>query len=236
MLVFAIIFRKNLLKTNLKMWLTALVYALTLMTFVKATKMTTAANAIFLQFTAPIYVLVLEPVIFKIKLLRINLITVLICIFGMSLFFVGNFEGGKLTGNLLGLISGIFFAAFILGQRLNEPAKHGPAIFWGNFLICLASINSAVEIGLPPAKPFLMLLFLGIFQIGIAYTLFTYGLQRTLGIEAGLLGFIEPILNPIWVWLGYGEFPGIWAIFGGLIILITLAVKTIFFENQNTTN
>ena len=232
LLVFALIFGKSVLQTNGKMWLTSLFYAATLLSFVAATKITTSANAIFLQFTAPIYVLLLEPILFKIKLLRINFITVCFCIFGMCLFFLDDFGGGGLSGNLLALFSGVCFAGFMLGQRANEPRTHAAAIFWGNALVVLASAPTALQTGWPGGQSFLMLAFLGIFQIGCAYALFTYGLKRTLAIEASLLAFVEPILNPVWVWLGYGEWPGNWAIVGGAVILTTLLIKTLVFERK----
>ncbi len=214
------------------MWLTSLFYAAMLLSFVAATKITTSANAIFLQFTAPIYILLLEPILFKIKLLRINLITACFCILGMGLFFLDDFGGGGMFGNLLALFSGVGFAAFMLGQRLNEPRTHAAAIFWGNFLVVLVSAPAAIETGWPGGTHFMMLAFLGIFQIGCAYALFTFGLKRTLAIEASLLAFIEPILNPLWVWLGYGERPGNWALLGGVIIMATLLLKTLVFEKK----
>lgn len=232
LLVFALIFGKSVLETNRKMWLTSLFYAATLLSFVAANKMTTAANAIFLQFTAPIYILLLEPILFKIKLLRINVITACFCIAGMGLFFLDDFGGGGFWGNMLALFSGVCFAAFMLGQRANEPRTHAAAIFWGNLILVAAAAPAAFQTGLPDGMPFLMLAFLGIFQIGCAYALFTFGLKRTLAIEASLLAFVEPILNPIWVWLGYGERPGNWALVGGAVILATLLVKTLIFERR----
>ncbi len=230
MLVFAVVFGKSVLKTNLGSWLTSIFYAAMLLSFVVATKLTTSANAIFLEFTAPVYVLLLEPILFKIKLLRVNVATVCLCIVGMGLFLLDGFGSGQITGNLMALLSGACFASFMLGQRLNDPAHHAAAIFWGNFIVVAASLPTAAESGWPGWTNFSMLAFLGIFQIGGAYALFTYGLKRTLAIEASLLAFVEPILNPVWVWLGYGERPGKWAIVGGLVILTTLLLKTLVFE------
>jgi drug/metabolite transporter, DME family len=232
LLVFGLIFGKTVFQTNRKMWLTSAFYAGMLLSFVAATKFTTAANAIFLQFTAPIYILLLEPILLKIKLLRINIITVLCCIAGMGLFFLDDFGGGNLTGNLLGLFSGVCFAGFVLGQRANAPETHAAAIFWGNAVVILATFSSILAAGMPDLKPFSMLAFLGIFQIGCAYALFTFGLKRTLAIEASLLAFVEPILNPVWVWLGYGERPSNFAILGGAMILVVLAVRSLFFEKK----
>ena len=119
-ITFGIIFRKEILLYNKLTFINSVFYAAILITFVIATKTTTAANAIFLQSTAPIYVLIFEPIFNKTKYERINIITVAVCMIGMLLFFVGKLEPGHLEGNIIALFSGIAFAAFFLGMKKND--------------------------------------------------------------------------------------------------------------------
>src|SRR5690606_19961909 len=186
--------------------------------FVYATKETTAANAIFLQYTAPIYILIFEPIINKTTYEKINIITIILCFIGMTLFFMGELSPGRVYGNLLALLSGIAFAAFLLGMRKNKTDYQFSSIFYGNIIIALAGIPAIVEISAISFSDLWMVTFLGIFQIGLAYAIFSYGLKRVYAIEASLIGMIEPVLNPVWVFVWYGEVPSIIAIIGGIII------------------
>jgi drug/metabolite transporter, DME family len=211
-LVFFALYRKEVLYLNGFTIINALFYTAVLISFVMATKLTTAANAIFLQYTAPIYVLFLEPIINKTPFLRINVYTIIICFLGMTLFFVGELQPGHMTGNLLALFSGIAFAAFLLGMRKNKPEYQLNTIFYGNiliFLICIPSITQITDITFSNVW---MTAYLGIFQIGVAYAVFSVGLKRVYAIEASLILMIEPVLNPVWVFLGYGEIPSFFAI------------------------
>lgn len=233
-LTFIILFRKQVFVLNFAVLLNGLFYTGILILFVVATKLTTAANAIFLQYTAPIYVLILEPLLLKTKLQRINIISVILAFIGMSLFFVGEISPSHLEGNLIALLSGICFAAFLLGIRKSDENYRVPAIFWGNIFITILCFNSVFPEFNIDLKNFLMVAYLGIFQIGLAYAIFTYSIKRIEGIEAALIAMIEPVMNPIWVFFGYGEKPSPFAIIGGLIILSTIAVRTIVTERKRT--
>lgn len=231
-LTFAVLFRKKVFVLNFPVVLNGLFYAGILILFVMATKLTTAANAIFLQYTAPIYVLIFEPILLKTKLRQINVISVIVSFLGMTLFFVGEISPSHFEGNLIALLSGICFAAFLLGIRKSDENYRVPAIFWGNIFIpilCFSSVYPDFNIDL---NNFLMVTYLGIFQIGLAYAVFTYSIKRIEGIEAALIAMIEPVMNPIWVYFGYGEKPSPFAILGGLIILSTIAIRTIITERK----
>ena len=136
-LVFLILFRKVVVYANGFAILNAFFYVVVLIFFVLATKLTTAANAIFLQYTAPIYVLIFEPIINKTKFEKINIITIIICFLGMILFFMGELSPGHLEGNLAALLSGVAFAAFFLGMRKNKSEYQFSSIFYGNIFIAL---------------------------------------------------------------------------------------------------
>ncbi|OWY24597.1 EamA family transporter [Sphingobacteriales bacterium UPWRP_1] len=232
-LVFGVVYRKEVLKVNRLSLLASGFYALLLISFVSATKMTTAANAIFLQYTAPVYVLLAEPWLFGLRLQRINIITIIICIAGMALFFSDNLQGGGGWGNIIALVSGVFLAGLLLAQRLNDRSHYTAAIFWGNILVMAAGFISFVQAPLPTLAQAGMLAFLGFVQIGLGYLLFTYGLKYTLAIESALIAMIEPVLNPIWVWIGYGEQPSGQALCGGLIIITALSIRIVITERAN---
>jgi len=231
-LTFVILFRRKVFVFNTAVLLNGLFYAGILILFVIATKLTTAANAIFLQYTAPIYVLIFEPLILKTKLKAINVISVIISFIGMTLFFVGEISPSHLEGNLVALLSGICFAAFLIGIRKSSEEFRVPSIFWGNIFIPLICFNSVYPEFNIDMTNFLMVAYLGIFQIGLAYAIFTYSIKRIEGIEAALIAMIEPVMNPIWVYLGYGEKPSPFAILGGLIILSTITIRTIITEKR----
>ncbi|NUQ26206.1 MAG: EamA family transporter [Saprospiraceae bacterium] len=226
-IVFGFLARKRLFQFTKASIIVSLSYTALLVCFVTSTKLTTAANAIFLQYTAPIYILLLEPVLFKLKIERINIIAIVACLVGMSFFMFGDLEVGNMTGNILALGTGVFLAVVMLGQRFNKPELNETAIFWGNILVILVGLPSYLDSPTPTFVQWGMLLFLGFIQIGLGYALFTYGLKRTLAIESALIAFLEPILNPVWVFLGYGERPSTMALIGGLIIIGSLVLRTV---------
>ncbi len=229
-LVFAIIFRKKVFKANLFTFLNAAFYSLVLIFFVLATKTTTAANAIFLQSTAPIYVLIFEPLINKTKYEKVNIITIIVCFLGMLLFFTGKLSPGDLKGNIFALLAGVAFAAFFLGMRKNDHKYHFSSIFYGNIIVAIICIPYVYSMQTMSFSNLWMVVFLGVFQIGLAYTFFSYGLKRILAIEASLLSLVEPVLNPFWVFIGYGEIPSLMAIIGGIIIIAAITARTIILE------
>lgn len=224
--------------------LSAFLYAGTLTSFVYANKTTTAANAIFLQYTAPIYILILSPLILKEKFRFPDLITVVICLAGMSLFFLedtganNNLASNIFAGNIAALLSGVFFGLyFILLRHPRTLENKNPAlsVFYGNLLIVIFMLPLLAQN--PPAPTFndvWAILFLGIFQIGIAYVLFTKGVAEGVRpLDASIIGFVEPLLNPVWVFLFAGEKPSNWAILGGAVIITAIAAHTIF-NNRGT--
>jgi drug/metabolite transporter (DMT)-like permease len=210
----------------------AVTYALLLVLFVLATKLTTSANAIFLQYTAPVYVLFVEPMLARSKMKRADLCTVLISLAAMALFFVGKFEARSVWGNIFALTSGVAFAAYAIMLKHERATQENrmQMVIVGHIIIVasmgLIRLISPIRL-MPPNGDLLRLAYLGIFQIGIAYALFTYGISRVRAIDATLIAMVEPVLNPVWVYLGIGERPTNFAIAGGAIILIVSIVRTI---------
>ena len=212
-------------------WSTAAAYAGMIITFVSATKLTSAANAIFLQYTGPAYVLLLSPWVLGEKFRRVDALCVAASLAGMSLFFVGRVEGGQLAGNVLGVVSGVFFAVTVLLLRRDARGSGGdslPSMTLGNLLAAGLTLPWALP-SLPhlTGNGLLVLLYLGIVQMGIAYWLFNRGLKRVPAAEASLISMLEPVLNPIWVLLGTGKTPSRWALAGGGIVVASVIARTL---------
>jgi len=204
----------------------AVLYAVLLVLFVLSTKATTAANAIFLQYTAPVYVLIFEPIIYKEKFRSRDLITVLVCVGGMALFFVGQLRPQDIAGNIMALASGLCFAFYFLLLRhpRAREVNRASSVIYGNLLAVIAlapwGLPALLNINLHDA---LIVSYLGVVQLGIAYAVFTEGMARGVrSLDAGIICYIEPVLNPVWVFLVLGERPSRWAVLGGAIIVVAV--------------
>jgi len=221
--------------------ITSILYAALLIMFVLATKLTTAANAIFLQYTAPVYVLILEPLFYKEKFRARDFVTVAACIAGMSLFFVGKLRPQDVSGNLFALASGVCFALFFLLLRHAKARKvnRASSAIYGNLIVvalCAPAFFGAVQRGISAAD-FGCITYLGVVQIGFAYLLFTLAMARGVrSLDAGIIGYIEPVLNPVWVFLFIGERPAGWAIIGGVIIIASVIVHMLLETRTRPAN
>lgn len=232
-LLFIIIFRKQLLKVNKLTFVSALFYAPLLICFVSATKLTTAANAIFLQYTAPAFILILEPFFVRTKLLKINVITVILTFLGMILFLFDDFSNPEnVWGIILALGSGVVLTGLLLSQKMNAPVYQPGAVFWGNILVCLVTLPWFIQNPYPDVTQNSYLLILGFGQLGLGFALFVYGQKHLPAIESSLISMLEPVLNPIWVIIWYGEIPGLFAVGGGTLILITLIYRMLYLNTS----
>jgi DME family drug/metabolite transporter len=204
----------------------AVAYVFTVVLFVTATKLTTAANAIFIQDTAPLWVLLLSPWLLKEHPTRGELLSVPVFGIGLALFFLDQLSPGQVAGNLVALASGVAFGLSILGlRRLGDG---GPAaLVLGNLLAAAVTMPLWPFGPIPTAMDLGLVAFLGVFQLGLSYLLFSWGVQGTPAVEASLLVLLEPVLNPIWTFLFAGERPGPWAIVGGAVILAATAWRTV---------
>lgn len=220
-------------------WSAAIAYAAMLLLFVSATKLTTAANAIFLQYTAPLYVLVAGAVFLAERPSRLDIATVFAALAGMALFFVGELEAADLGGNACAIGAGIAFAAFLIFLRLPGTPREsrGRAMVVGNVLLVLVAfvVNLARGSGesfTPGPADLAGLLWLGVIQIGMAYVLFGFGIAHVAALEATLIGMLEPVLNPVWVFIFLAESPGSWAVLGGAIIIAAVTSRTVISERR----
>jgi DME family drug/metabolite transporter len=201
-------------------------YGTCLTTFVVATKWTTAANAIFLQYAGVIWVLLFAPLVVGEAMRARDVIAVTVALGGMALFFVGRFETRGMAGNAMALLSSVFFAALILALRREHDAAQS-AITWGNAALALALLPAVHgQLALTP-KSFAVLLFLGLFQIALAYVLFVKGLRYVTATQASLTGMLEPVMNPIWVLLLLGERPSVFAMCGAVVVLSAIGWHTV---------
>jgi len=210
----------------------AVLYALLLYLFVRATMLTTAANAIFLQYTAPVYILLLEPLVYRERYRAQDFAVVACCLGGMALFFVGQLRPDDVEGNLTALGSGVCFAIFYLLLRHPQARRvnRASSVIYGNLLLAVvtapALINGASKLS---ARNIEVMAYLGIVQIGIAYSLLTLGIARGVkSLDASIIGYIEPVLNPIWVFILLREQPSRWALLGGAIIITAVASHTLW--------
>ena len=204
-------------------------YAACLTTFVVATKWTTAANAIFLQYAGVVWVLLLSPVVVHEPMRARDAVAIAVALGGMALFFVGRFEPRGMAGNAMALLSSVFFALLILALRREQQSARA-AVTWGN-IACAAAMLPFVarDLALTP-KSFAVLAFLGLFQIGVAYVLFVRGLAHVTATQASLTGMLEPIANPVWVFLFLGERPSGYAVAGSVVVLAAIGWHTMMGE------
>jgi DME family drug/metabolite transporter len=200
-------------------------YGACLTSFVVATKWTTAANAIFLQYAGVVWVLLLSPLVLREAMRSRDVIAIGTALAGMALFFVGKFEARGMAGNAMALLSSVFFAGLILALR-REHGSSRAAVAWGNVLIAVVLFPVVLHDLALTRESLLALIFLGVFQIGLAYAFFVKGLQYVTATEASLTGMIEPVANPVWVLLFLGERPSAYAIAGAAIVLAAIGWHT----------
>ena len=221
-------------------WRTAAVgvaYAATMVLFVLSNKLTTAANTIFLQSTAPLYIVLLGPWLLKEPITRRDLGFMATLAVGMGLFFVGAqptyaTAPDPTLGNILGVASGLCWAATIVGLRglgRGGSTSEGStaAVAFGNLLAGVLVLPMAFPVVSARPLDWALIAVLGVFQIGLAYVFLTRGVRGVPALEASLLLLVEPILSPFWAWLVHGETPTTWAILGGVIIVAATAVNTL---------
>ena len=196
-----------------------LAYAGTVIAFVIATRLTTAANAIFLQYTAPIYVAALGPRLLGERTLRSDWFVIAVALAGIALFFVDRLTFAGLWGNVAGLVSGFSFGAMALLARRQREASPATALWLGNVFAALAGLPFMFGAQQPSAQGWWALAALGVFQLGLPYVLYSIAIKRVTALEAVLIPLLEPVLNPLWVMLVVGERPARWALCGAGLVL-----------------
>jgi drug/metabolite transporter (DMT)-like permease len=204
--------------------LAAIFYAGTVILFVSANKLTTAANAILLQYGAPVYVAILGSIILKEKTTISDWITIAVVIFGMFLFFLDELQPGNLFGNIVAILSGVAFALYIIFMRKQKDESPIESTLLGNILTAIIGLPFMLNSS-PTGSSWIGIVLLGTVQLGLSYILYSIAIKEVTALEAILIPIIEPILNPIWVFLAMGEAPGRWAFIGGVIILASVTLR-----------
>jgi drug/metabolite transporter (DMT)-like permease len=211
-------------------------YATTLILFVLANKLTTAANTIFLQSTYPLYLVVLGPLLLREPNRRRDFLFLAVVAVGMGLFFAGTEAATRTApdparGNVLAALSGFCWALTIAGLRHTgrdgTPGRDEQAasVLLGNLFAFVWCLPMALPVEEGESVDWLAIGYLGTFQIGFAYALLTSGIQRVRAVEAGLILLAEPVLNPLWAWFAHGERPSALSLAGGAIILGASAAR-----------
>ena len=216
-------------------WLVAVSYGATVILYVLANKLTTAAETTFLQSTAPLYLVLLGPLLLKEPTRPGDLLFLVVVACGMALFFLGGSRVQEtaprpVLGNVLAALSGSTWALTIVGLRwLGRDPRGGEAsaVLGGNLIAALAGLPWLVEVSGIGTRDWLIVAYLGIFQVGLAYVFVMAGLRKLPALEASLLLLLEPVLNPIWAFLVHGETIGRASALGGVVILAATLARAL---------
>jgi drug/metabolite transporter (DMT)-like permease len=202
--------------------LTVVSYAACVMTFVVATRWTTAANAIFLQYSGVVWVLLFAPAVAGEPWRARDAVAIAVALAGLTLFFAGALDAAGRAGDGLALLSGVFYAALVLLLRRQRGDGAEAAAAWGNVLAAV-TLAPFVTATLPSPRALAILVALGTFQLAAAYALFARGIRHVPAARASLVSMLEPVANPVWVFLFVGETPRATALLGGAIVLAAVA-------------
>jgi drug/metabolite transporter (DMT)-like permease len=217
----------------------AVFYAATMIMFVAANKFTTSANAILLQYGAPVYTALLAAPLLGERTHGYDWLTIAVILGGMVLFFLDKLSVGSLTGNLLAVASGVTFAFAMILLRKQKEGSPLESLMLAQFLTFAVSIPSLFSdmpgsggsgpaaSGMPAVYAWLALLFLGVFQMGLSAILLSYGVRHVTAVQSFLITTIEPIFNPVWVFLLLGEKPTGFALAGGIVILAATTLRSL---------
>lgn len=210
--------------------LAALFYSATMLLFIYANKATTSANAILLQYGQPIYVAIIGAFVLKEKPRIEHWIAFAFMAFGMGLFFLGGLGGGRLPGNLAAVTSGLTFALYAIFMRKQKEDSPIESALMAHIFTAAVSLVICLFLPMPKfsAASLAAIVGLGVLQIGLASALFAIGIKRVTALDASLIGVLEPVFNPVWVFLALGEKPGANALAGGGIIIVAVIASTAF--------
>lgn len=209
----------------------AISYSGMVTTYVIANKLTSSANVILLQYTAPIFVAILSFFILKEKITKVDLISVGLVFLGMVIFFLDNTSPSNTLGNLVSIMSGIFLAGSTVCLRLQKDGSAIESTILGNILTFLISIPFLNE-GLGDLKGILVIIIMGIFQLGIAYIFYVYSTKHLPALDVILISIVEPLLNPLWVFVFAGEVPSIYSFIGGSIVILSVVLRSLYLNRE----
>lgn len=204
----------------------ALSYMLGNLFFILGTKLTVAANVVFLNFTAPIYIILFGYWFLKERPYRADWMAMAVMFAGMFLFFGDDLSLNGMRGNLCGVLAGVALAAMIMCMRRQKTGIPANTILLGNFFGAFIGLPFLLQESFTPSS-IVTILFLGIFQIGISFILYSIAIKHVHALESTLIVTLEPVLNPVWVFLVLGEIPGKLAFIGGILVLGAVIARAI---------
>lgn len=210
------------------LYLGAIAYAACTLSFVTATKLTTAANAILLQYTAPVWVALLSAWFLGERATRFDWLIIAWVLGGMSLFFADGLAGGTLVGNAIAVFSGVAFALMTIALRRQKDGRPVESIILGNVLAFACGLPALLAAPTLPTTGWIALGTLGVVQLGLSYLLYAKAIKGVTALEAVLIPVIEPLLNPVWVFLVQGERPSATALLGGVLVLSAISFRAWF--------
>lgn len=236
------------LKPTKNVLISAVFLMLTFNAFVAANKLTTAANAIVLQFTAPIFIEIINIVFLKQKARIIDILAVALTFIGISFFFFEQMDGGGMLGNIIGVLSGLFMAFMYISVNRADLSEKMSSIFFGQAFTAIVGITVGLILPafsgkIPDALtvPFNMssagwicIFILGIVQLGVPYVLVGLASKNCSALACSLIGVIEPLLNPVWVAIFDGEIPGILSLVGAVIIIVSVSGWCILSDREGS--
>ena len=205
----------------------------TYLCFAVANKLTTSANAIVLQFTSPIFIILYSALLFHRKVRKADLAVVLVTLAGIALFFFDQLRPGYLLGNFVAIGAGMFMAGMYVAVGEIEEEERFSGILNGQALTFLVGLPFFL-FSRPAITPTAVgaILVLGVFQLGLAYVLYVKASRYCPPLACCLLGAVEPLLNPVWVFLFNGERPGIFALIGAVVVIASITVWSIFGQEK----
>jgi drug/metabolite transporter (DMT)-like permease len=205
----------------------AILYAACTMTFCLATTMTSAANAILLQYTAPVWIALFGAWFLGERATRADWFTIVVALGGMGLFFKDSLTLGHIRGDVLAVLSGVCFAGMTIALRKQKDGSAVESIILGNVLAFLIGLPWLLRSPTLPTSGWVALFVLGIVQLGASYWLYARAIKHVTALEAVLIPVIEPILNPLWVMIFMHEKPSGWALVGGIVVLSAVTLRAI---------
>lgn len=209
--------------------------ALTMLLFVWANKTTTAANAILLQYCAPVITVFISAMVLKERAHAEHWVALPLVVAGMLCMFFDKLGGGSLFGNILALLSALTFSWFFVFMRMQKEGSPLESILLSHWLTAGICLGIALFLPFPRITPpsIAAIVVLGVVQIGLSAIFFSLAIKRVSAIQANLIAVIEPVLNPVWVFLAIGEAPGLPTLLGGAIVVMTVTVTSIITARRS---
>ena len=218
---------------NKRSFVTGIFIHLTMMLFCTSNKLTTAANAIVLQFTNPVFIVIISALFMGKRFSKADITAVAVTLLGISMFFLDELDSGNLFGNFIAICSGITYACYYICLSSCAEAERMSAITIANALTFFVGIPFTVATKPQlSALPVVYIFILGVFQLGIPYLLLAKAVEHCPPLACSLLGALDPLLNPVWVFIFAGEAPGKFALIGGAVVVVTISLWCIYNDKK----